>query len=206
MGVMGLVEEGRLTLEMSAYDVIRTHTEAFEELCKYPILLEQTKEITIQHLLCHYGGLSHYLRPCEYTCTEKVTSQIECIKRYGSGEHVVHKAGSQFLYSSYGYNMLGLIVEIVSGLTYEKFIERYLFGPLGKIFHLIYFSFHLSFISFIFHFIYFSFHLFFISIFVFINIHLLLIINSFHFSDLSYNSISGTLSSQLGNLTSLTTL
>lgn len=39
--------------------------------------------------------------------------------------------GTQFEYTDYGYCMLGRVIERVSGYTYEQFVSRNIFSPLG---------------------------------------------------------------------------
>src|SRR5687767_12966095 len=38
---------------------------------------------------------------------------------------------SKYLYSNAGINTAGRIIEVVSGLRYEEFLQQRLFGPLG---------------------------------------------------------------------------
>ena len=39
--------------------------------------------------------------------------------------------GSKYQYSNAGINTAGRIIEVVSGIPYEEFLEQRLFGPLG---------------------------------------------------------------------------
>ena len=42
-----------------------------------------------------------------------------------------HEPGTQFRYSSGGFAILGRIIEVVSGQSYDQFIKQRLFAPLG---------------------------------------------------------------------------
>lgn len=65
------------------------------------------KKITIQHLLTHTSGI-----------TESLESKQE------------FTPGDRMNYSNTGYNLLGKIIEKVSGLSYDKFLDKNIFEPL----------------------------------------------------------------------------
>lgn len=39
--------------------------------------------------------------------------------------------GKQWIYSNFGYQVLGFIIETFSDMTYENFIKKYIFNPAG---------------------------------------------------------------------------
>ena len=41
------------------------------------------------------------------------------------------KPGKRFLYNNSGYHLLGMIIEQVSGIEYEQFVQQEIFDPLG---------------------------------------------------------------------------
>lgn len=65
-------------------------------------------KITIRHLLTHTSGI-----------TESPDSELEFIP------------GSRMNYSNTGYNLLGKIIEKVSGLSYDEFLNENIFKPLS---------------------------------------------------------------------------
>ena len=82
------------------------------------------KEITIRHLLTHTAGLYEWY-PLYYFCKNKQESYqfIETLPlkfAVGSGRH----------YSDLGFVVLGEIIEIISGLSLEQFMQQNIFDPL----------------------------------------------------------------------------
>jgi CubicO group peptidase (beta-lactamase class C family) len=65
-------------------------------------------KITIKHLLTHTSGI-----------TESLDKEL------------AFTPGNQISYSNTGYNLLGKIIEKVSGMSYEKYLQENIFIPLG---------------------------------------------------------------------------
>ena len=87
--------------------------------------------ITVRHLLNHTSGLP------ESTAYEPMLSNdmsddalSERVAALSDAE-VEHRAGEVFEYTDANYDVLGLIVEKVSGQTYESRIRERIFAPLG---------------------------------------------------------------------------
>lgn len=45
--------------------------------------------------------------------------------------HYLMFPGESFVYSNFGYVLLGKIIEVVSGLTYEQFVQASILQPAG---------------------------------------------------------------------------
>jgi CubicO group peptidase (beta-lactamase class C family) len=82
-------------------------------------------EITIHHLLRHASGLRGGIGP-DY---EKIT-ESEFIEKVLASE-LRSPVGTRFGYSNIGYSLLALIVEKVSGGTYEQYLYENLWRPAG---------------------------------------------------------------------------
>ncbi|MFA5834282.1 MAG: serine hydrolase domain-containing protein [Bacteroidota bacterium] len=94
------------------------------------------KNITIRQLLSHRSGLPNYMyfsgkywkKKKEYLTNENVLSQM-----------VHYKPRPEFLpdrrykYSNTGFAMLALIVERISGLPFDEYMEQNIFRPLGMV-------------------------------------------------------------------------
>ena len=110
--IMLLVDAGIITVE----DPVSKYIKAFEAPDK--------NKITIRHLLTHTTGLYEWY-PLFYFCKTKqeVYKLIEKLPlKYpvGSGRH----------YSDLGFMLLGEIIETVSKLSLEQFMEQNIFKPL----------------------------------------------------------------------------
>ncbi|MDY0101806.1 MAG: serine hydrolase domain-containing protein [Lentimicrobium sp.] len=91
------------------------------------------KDVTIRQLLHHTGGLPNYMYLVDkYWNKENAPDNedvIELMAKYKLP--IFFKAGYKYDYSNTGYVMLASIVERVSGLTLNDFLQRRVFGPLG---------------------------------------------------------------------------
>jgi CubicO group peptidase (beta-lactamase class C family) len=96
----------------------------------FPDFLPCGKEMTIRHLLTHTSGLLDYedLIPPGATVALKDRDVLEIAQK----QHETHFVpGAGFRYSNGGYALLALIVEIVSGRSFAKFLHENIFLPLG---------------------------------------------------------------------------
>jgi CubicO group peptidase (beta-lactamase class C family) len=81
-------------------------------------------EVTIHHLLTHSSGLQ-YRDPLSDSLT------IEEFIRFLASFPLNFKPGTKYLYSGAGYDLLGIIIERVSGQSYGHYLEQAFFKPLG---------------------------------------------------------------------------
>ena len=117
VATMMLVEEGRVSLE----DPISKH------LAGMPAAWNQ---ITIRHLLTHTSGIIDFCdvpdSPCEkskdFTQPELLASVASFPLQFASGE--------RWEYNNVGFYLLGMLIEKVSGKSYEQFLTERIFAPL----------------------------------------------------------------------------
>jgi CubicO group peptidase (beta-lactamase class C family) len=97
-----------------------------DPVCKYikAFGTPDKREITIQHLLTHIAGLYEWY-PLYYRASNKEESY-----RLIGELPLMFPIGTQRRYSDLGFVILGEIVEIVSGLSLEKFEMQNIFLPL----------------------------------------------------------------------------
>lgn len=85
--------------------------------------------ITPTHLLTHTSGVRDYVDANDFYRTQQyntMTDAIEIIK----DDTLLFKPGTQFLYSSFGFNLVGAIIEQASGNDYLTYLEENIFKPL----------------------------------------------------------------------------
>ena len=122
LAIMQLVEEGKVDLDAPAVAYLPSFSVGDESAFA---------TITVRHLLNHTSGLP------EGTAFEPMlsndTSDGALSDRVAavSDAAVEHRAGEVFEYTDANYDVLGLIVEKVSGQTYESRIRQRIFAPLG---------------------------------------------------------------------------
>jgi CubicO group peptidase (beta-lactamase class C family) len=113
--ILLLVEEGKLSLD----DPISRH-------------LKNTPSgwngITIRHLLTHTSGIKNYTGLEGFGLSRRLT-QAQFIAKIGELP-LVFAPGEKFSYCNTGYNLLGYIIENVSGKKYWEFLSEKILGPL----------------------------------------------------------------------------
>lgn len=88
-------------------------------------------KITLQQILQHSSGLGDIFGPA-YTATPK--DQLRRLSDYLPlfvDKPLEFAPGSGNRYSNAGYILLGLVIEKVSGMTYDEYVKTKIFAPLG---------------------------------------------------------------------------
>lgn len=78
--------------------------------------------ITLHHLLTHTSGLAN-----NYV-VDGIVNRSQAIDTILSSL-LLYKVGEKYSYSAEGYNLLAIIIEIVSGESYEKYLTKNIFKP-----------------------------------------------------------------------------
>jgi N-acyl-D-amino-acid deacylase len=94
----------------------------------------RANQITISNLLQHRSGWPETIDDVAEAAKELgVTPPASCaqLARYTLGKRLLYAPGTHEAYSNIGYCMLGLVVEKVSGQTYEHFVQRQILAPVG---------------------------------------------------------------------------
>lgn len=89
---------------------------------------DDKKNITIHQLLTHSSGLTEGIGDDYDAITE------ETFLRKVFRSKLISPVGEQFNYSNMGYSLLGLIIEKVSGMNYETYLNEVIFKP-SKMYH-----------------------------------------------------------------------
>jgi CubicO group peptidase (beta-lactamase class C family) len=121
VGIMKLVEDGRLTLETP----ISTYFPGF--------IPDFSKNITIRHLLNHSSGMQanvgriddqgNGLMPGENSITLN-----ELLEEFKDSK-LKFEPGTDYEYNNFGYSLLAYIIENVSEQTYADYMEEAIFKP-----------------------------------------------------------------------------
>ncbi|HYH95199.1 serine hydrolase [Hyalangium sp.] len=86
--------------------------------------------VTVRQLLGHLGGVSHYRDLVKENRLTKRMTTAEAIAIFKDWPLVV-EPGTEFVYTSYGFNLLGAMVENTSGLPFGKYLQQKIFAPAG---------------------------------------------------------------------------
>ena len=98
-----------------------------------------SKEITIRHLLTHTSGIPDYFDEEAVTDFDNFTVSVPWYALKGPRDYLAvfpHQAmkfapGERFAYSNGGYILLGVVIEELTGLKYQDFVEQAIFKPVG---------------------------------------------------------------------------
>ncbi|MBJ8325563.1 serine hydrolase domain-containing protein [Streptococcus pacificus] len=102
LAIMQLVEAGKINLDSPISEYIDCSEWFIED--------KNSKNITVRDLLNHTSGITQFQR----------FGELKSTNFYG-----------QHVYANTNYGLLGLIIENVSGMTYEDYINENIFLPLG---------------------------------------------------------------------------
>ncbi|MHA4837503.1 serine hydrolase domain-containing protein [Sphingopyxis sp. MSC1_008] len=116
--VMQLVEQGKIDLDrdINAY-------------LDFKIPPFAGKPVTMRNLMTHTGGFDEVQRGLNSYDPKKIPSLGDALKR--QVPHRIYAPGTTPAYSNYGTSLAGYIVERVSGLPYNDYVERHIFAPAG---------------------------------------------------------------------------
>jgi CubicO group peptidase (beta-lactamase class C family) len=118
VSILMLAEEGELALS----DPI----EKF--LPNYPT---HGHRITIEHLLTHTSGIKSYTSIPEWPPTFGKDYTIDEMIDFFKYKPMDFAPGTRYAYNNSAYFLLGAIIAKLSGGTYEEFLQRRIFDPLG---------------------------------------------------------------------------
>jgi CubicO group peptidase (beta-lactamase class C family) len=128
--LMMLVDEGKVKLD----DPVETYLPEFKgQMLEVKEggekkLVKPAHPITVRELLTHTSGLP-FSTAAESPTLDKLTL-AEATRSYGKTP-LMFEPGTKFAYSNAGINTCGRIIEVVSGMPYEDFLDKRLTGPLG---------------------------------------------------------------------------
>jgi len=117
VAAMQLVEQGKLDLDAPVQKYV-------------PSFPPKPWPITARMLLAHLSGIRHYRGPEELLSTHHYSDLLEPLKLF-AGDPLEFEPGTKFRYTTYGYNLLGAVVESAAGIRFTEYLRRYVFLPAG---------------------------------------------------------------------------
>lgn len=116
VAVMQLVERGALELDDEISELVPT----------YP---KKPWPITVEQLLGHLSGVPHYANRADGANVRRVDTE-GAIALFAD-RPLAAEPGTDFVYTTWGYNLLGAAIERVTGQSYGDHLSRHLFLPAG---------------------------------------------------------------------------
>ena len=116
VAVLQLVERGKMKLDAE----IREYVPGFTPK-QWPV--------TVRQLLGHLGGVRHYDNSRgEMQMTRHYNDVVAAIEIFAK-DPLVHQPGTKYLYTTYGYNLLGAAVQEVADVPYVDYVRTNILGP-----------------------------------------------------------------------------
>ena len=123
LAVMLLVEDGKLDIDVPVKSYL-------------PDLTGPNGRASLRQLMNHMGGAWDALEAVGFFLTEGLFPQIPAgvTHRWSSRMRGCNfQPGERYMYSNYGYMLLSMVIEKISGLTLAEFFRQRLFAPLGMV-------------------------------------------------------------------------
>lgn len=120
LAIMQLVEAGKIDLDAAVQRYLPWFRGADQDASSH---------ITLRHLLTHTSGISRYTG--RELLAGRGEKTLEQLVRELSKVKLTRPVGTTFQYSNANYAVLGLLVQVVSGESYEDYIRRHIFQPLS---------------------------------------------------------------------------
>lgn len=118
VSILMLQEQGKLALT--------------DEITKFlPDYPTHGKKITIENLLTHTSGIKSYTNMPEWLQLWRKDMTVKELIDFFKNQPMDFDPGENWAYDNSGYILLGAIIEKASGETYQQFVGKHIFDPLG---------------------------------------------------------------------------
>jgi len=115
--VLQLVEAGKINLDAEVQPYV-------------PYFPRKKWPVTVRQLLGHLAGISHYKNSAAEEHLKEPKNTREAVAIFQDFD-LVAEPGTRYNYSTYGYNLLGAVIEGASGQSYGDYVKSHVFEPLG---------------------------------------------------------------------------
>jgi len=131
VGIMRLQEQGKVFLETPVFG-------PFGVLKEYDRFIKDDSyyQMTVEHLLRHQGGFTTRGGDVMFGTARFMQLHglsdppiTEFLVQKELGKRLAFEPGTSQEYSNFGYLLLSLVIEHVSGMSYEEFMQQEVFGP-----------------------------------------------------------------------------
>ena len=127
MGILRLIEEGKLSLDTRLGDAVDFDLRAIDP------------DVTVEQLLTHTSGVPDYFDESVMEDYDELWIDFPCYKIRKSADllplfidkPMMYPRGERFQYNNTGFVLLGLIIEKSTGQMFDEYLQTALFDPCG---------------------------------------------------------------------------
>lgn len=117
VAILQLVEQGKLSLG--------------DDFTKYVKFDTKGRKVTVQQLMNHTSGIKGYTEMDVFMKIAPQKLKRDTLLRLVEKEPFDFEPGTALIYNNTGFFILGLIIEKVSGIPYEEYVQKNLFEKAG---------------------------------------------------------------------------
>ncbi len=134
VAVLKLMQDGRVGLDDKVLEILPDYAPPED-----PGIDPRIRDITVRHLLHHIGGWNPEKAGDPQFMTREIAEDMglpspaspQTVIRYWMRQPLQSTPGAEYHYSNFGYNVLGRIIEKVTGQTYQDYANSTILMPLG---------------------------------------------------------------------------
>lgn len=119
VAILQLVQQGKLSLDKP----LATYWPDYPNK-------DLAARVTIRQLLSHTGGTGDIFTPEYDAHKQEVKTLADYVKLFGN-RPVRFEPGTKMEYSNYGFILLGRLIELVSGESYQDYVREHVYLPAG---------------------------------------------------------------------------
>ena len=136
IAILQLIEQGKLKLDDKVYDILDFKTDIEQAGADFDV---RQREITIRHLLEHRGGWDRDKSLDAMFESVKFAKQLNVPPPAGASDTIRamfkqkldFAPGERYAYSNFGYNLLGRVIEKLTGVPYDAYVKERVLAPIG---------------------------------------------------------------------------
>jgi putative pyoverdin transport system ATP-binding/permease protein len=121
LAALKLEKEGKLNLNDPVTKYLPWLTFSYKKMNAIPVTLKQ--------FLHHTSGIP--FKTISYIPEDKSERALENTVRTLVGTKLAHPPGAVYEYATINYDVIGLVIQQVSGISFERYLEQEIFIPLG---------------------------------------------------------------------------
>jgi len=117
VAIFQLVEQGKLSLD--------------DDFTKYVKFDTKGRKVTVQQLMNHTSGIKGYTEMEAFMSIAAHKLKRDTLLRLVEKEPFDFEPGTALIYNNSGFFILGLIIEKITGISYEEYVQKNLFEKIG---------------------------------------------------------------------------